>query len=180
MTEQGACILYIKPDASGYYLTHGGLPKGFRPTSELISHVKIHQFLVGSGSSHRAILHTHPLELIVLSHHPELMKNEELLNRKLWQMCPEIRMFVPRGIACCPYELPGSEALADRTIERLPLRDVILWEKHGTLATGETIEKAFDFLDVANKGAKLYLMAKAAGFEPTGLSEEQLNGIAAL
>ena len=59
----------------------------------------------------------------------------------------------------------------------LPHRDVVLWEKHGALATGEDVEKAFDYLDVANKGAKMYLMAKAAGFEPAGLSDSQIKGL---
>ncbi len=175
--EQAACVIQVAPEAKGYYITHGGQSAGFRPTSELISHVKIHHYLVESGSSHRALLHTHPLELIVLSHHEGLFSDEQQLNHKLWMMCPEIRVFVPKGIACCPYELPSSEALADATLKQLPHRDVVLWEKHGALATGEDVEKAFDYLDVANKGAKMYLMARAAGFEPAGLSDEQLKGL---
>jgi len=52
---------------------------------------------------------------------------------------------------------------------------VSLWEKHGATATGEDAEKAWDYLDVANKGAKLLQMSWAAGFEPAGLSNEQLT-----
>ena len=48
-------------------------------------------------------------------------------------------------------------------------------EKHGATATGEDVEKAWDYLDVANKGAKLLLTAWGAGFEPAGLSKEQLT-----
>lgn len=175
--EQAACIIQVSPDATGYFMIHGGQSEGFRPTSELISHVKIHQYLMDSGSTHRALLHTHPIELIVISHHEGLFNDEKQMNHKLWMMCPEIRVFVPKGIACCRYELPSSEALADATLKQLPHRDVVLWEKHGALATGEDVEKAFDYLDVANKGAKMYLMAMAAGFEPAGLSNEQLKGL---
>lgn len=178
--EQASCVIVIASDASGYYITHGGGVDNFRPTSELISHVKIHYYLITSGSSHRALIHTHPIELIVLSHLAELFDDEKEFNHKLWQMCPEIKMFVPKGVGCCPFELPGSESLAVATLKHLPLRDVVLWEKHGALATGEDIEKAFDFLDVSNKGAKMYLLAKSAGFEPSGLSVEQLKGIEAL
>ena len=35
--------------------------------------------------------------------------------------------------------------------------------------------KAWDFLDVANKGAKMLMMCWAAGFKPAGLSNEQLT-----
>jgi rhamnulose-1-phosphate aldolase len=92
-------------------------------------------------------------------------------------MCPEIRVFVPKGVFCAPYEISGSEALADITISGLKSRNIVLWEKHGALATGENIEKAFDYLDVANKGAKMLLLAWSAGFEPAGLTIEQMKDL---
>jgi rhamnulose-1-phosphate aldolase len=174
--EEAACIMRINPDASGYHIIWGGHSENFRPTSELITHVTIHCFNKIHHPCHKAVLHTHPLELIVLSHH-SLFKDEEKFNHSLWKMCPEIRVFVPKGIFCAPYSLTGSEELADVTINGLKKRDVVLWEKHGALATGENIEKAFDFLDVANKGAKMLLMAWSAGFEPTGLTLEEMKDL---
>jgi rhamnulose-1-phosphate aldolase len=164
----------INDNATGYSIIWGGHANKFKPTSELISHVKIHLHNMQHNPTHKAIVHTHPTELIVMSHHP-LFDHEDELNYALWKMCPEIRVFVPRGVYCAPYALPGSEALANLSIKGLNNRDVILWEKHGALATGEDVEKAFDYLDVANKGAKLYLTALQSGFEPVGLSHEQLK-----
>jgi len=172
--EQAACIMHINHDASGYHILWGGETPSFKPTSELISHVNIHAFNRNTNSLHKAVLHTHPIELIVLSHHA-LFDNEENFNNALWKMCPEVRVFIPRGVFCAPYQITGSEALADLTIKGLTSRDVILWEKHGALATGETIVKAFDYLDVANKGAKMLLLAWSAGFEPGGLTMEQMK-----
>jgi rhamnulose-1-phosphate aldolase len=174
--EEAACIIRINPDASGYHIIWGGHSENFKPTSELITHVTIHCFNKIHLPSYKAVLHTHPLELIVLSHH-SLFKDEEKFNHSLWKMCPEIRVFVPKGIFCAPYSLTGSEELADVTINGLKKRDVILWEKHGALATGGNIEKAFDFLDVANKGAKMLLMAWSAGFEPAGLTLEEMKDL---
>ena len=174
--EEAACIIRINLNASGYNIIWGGHSENFKPTSELITHIKIHCFNKANRPSCKAVLHTHPLELIVLSHHP-LFKDEENFNHSLWKMCPEIRVFVPKGIFCAPYSLTGSEDLAVITTEGLKNRDVILWEKHGALATGETIEKAFDYLDVANKGAKMLLMAWAAGFEPAGLTPEEMKDL---
>ena len=54
-------------------------------------------------------------------------------------------------------------------------RNVSLWEKHGATATAPDVMKAWDFLDVSNKGAKLLLTCWAAGFKPAGLSNEQLT-----
>ncbi|MGL6288349.1 hypothetical protein [Aeromonas hydrophila] len=36
---------------------------------------------------------------------------------------------------------------------------------------------AFDFVDVANKGAKLHLMCLASGFEPEGVSPEAMQAL---
>ncbi len=174
--EQAACILKINGDATAYSIIWGGEQKGFKPTSELISHVKIHYENTQNGSGYRAVVHTHPPELIVLSHHP-IFKDEEKTNHSLWKMCPEVRVFVPKGVSCTPYALSGSEELADFTIAGLRHRDVVIWEKHGALASGEDVEKAFDYLDVSNKGAKLLLMAWAANFEPVGLTQEELQGL---
>lgn len=171
--EEAGCILYINDDATGYTIIWGGKREGFGPTCELISHSSIHLFNSENNPTHLAVLHTHPLELIVMSHHP-LFDDEKELNRQIWMMCPEVRVFVPKGIHCTPYALSSTAALAKVTIEAFKTRNVSLWEKHGATATGEDVEKAWDYLDVANKGAKLLQMCWAAGFKPAGLSNEQL------
>ena len=172
--EEASCILYINEEATGYSIIWGGNQEGFAPTSELISHASLHLFNLKNNPTHLAVLHTHPLELIVMSHH-KLFQDEKELNHSLWKMCPESRVFVPKGVHCTPYALPSTADLAKVTIEAFKTRDVSLWEKHGATATGEDIEKAFDYLDVANKSAKLLLMAWSAGFEPAGLSKKQLK-----
>lgn len=177
--EEVACIVVINQEADAYSIVWGGKKENFRPTSELISHVKIHLHNKEYNPEHRAIVHTHPIELIVMSHH-KLFQDEQSFNHELWKMCPEIRVFVPKGINCAPYALSGTEALADITIDGLKKRDVVLWEKHGALATGDDTEIAFDYLDVANKGAKLLLTAWNAGFEPVGLTNEELRELEGL
>ncbi|GAA3650259.1 rhamnulose-1-phosphate aldolase [Flavivirga jejuensis] len=172
--EEAACILYINEEATGYTIIWGGKREAFGPTCELISHSSIHLFNTENNPTHLAIVHTHPPELIVMSHHP-LFSDEEELNRQIWMMCPEVRVFVPKGIHCTPYALSSTPALAKVTIEAFKNRNISLWEKHGATTTGEDVEKAWDYLDVANKGAKLLLMSWAAGFKPAGLSNEQLK-----
>lgn len=169
-----SCILYINEDATAYSIIWGGEQANFGPTCELISHASIHLFNSKYQPDNLAIVHTHPLELICLSHH-ELFDDEEELNRQVWMMCPEVKVFVPKGIHCTPYALSSTEDLAKVTIEAFKTRNVSLWEKHGATATAPNVEKAWDFLDVANKGAKLLMMCWAAGFKPAGLSNAQLT-----
>jgi len=176
--ERNSCILQIDSQAKGYRVIWGGKPsEGFIPTSEFISHLDIHLFNQNQVNEHRCVVHTHPTELIALSHHPVFGSNEILLNRALWGMLPEVKMFVPRGIGLVPYLLPGSAQLADATVIKLKAHDLVLWRKHGVLATGEDAFEAFDFLDVANKGASIYLKCLQAGFTPVGLSEEEVKGL---
>lgn len=176
--EKASCILQIDVAAKGYQVVWGGEPENdFRPTSEFISHLAIHLSNQAMGNQNRCVVHTHPIELIAISHHPVFGSNETLLNRALWSMLPEIKMFVPRGVGLIQYLLPGSEQLAEKTVDKLKDRDVVLWRKHGMLATGKDAVEAFDLLDVANKSASIYLKCLQAGFTPVGLSEEEVKGL---
>lgn len=170
------CILKINESADGYFILWGGdASENFAPTSEFISHIKILEAKRAQGSADKSVVHTHPLELIALSHHPEISKNSELFTNTCWKMLPEVRAFVPKGIGMIPYCLPSSEELADKTTECLLKNDVAIWEKHGATASGDDVLVAFDYIDVANKGAKLYLKCLSAGFDPEGVSQENMD-----
>lgn len=173
-----ACIIHIDNNAAGYYIIWGGVNNStLRPTSEFVSHLGIHLTNAKAENNLRCVLHTHPIELIAISHHPKLGTDEAALNKALWSMLPEIRVFVPRGIFIAPYEMPGSEELAKLTIEGLKQRDVILWSKHGALAVGKDAIQAFDYIDVANKGALIYLKCLQSGYVPVGMTDEEMKGL---
>lgn len=174
--EENAGIILINQEASGYYLIWGGKSqRGFKPTSELCSHLSQHLDLIQRGSDHRAMLHTHPIELIAISHARKFSDSSKKLTKILWSMLPEVRFFLPKGIGVVPYTLPGSQKLADLTINALRKYDVALWKKHGAVATGKDLMDAFDFIDIANKGATIFLRCLASGFDPEGLSDRELN-----
>ncbi len=174
--DYAGCVLKINTQANGYQILWGGAAsKDFAPTSEFISHIKILEAKRASGSNNKSVVHTHPLELIALSHHSDISRSSELFTFTCWKMLPEVRAFVPKGIGMIPYCLPSSEELADKTTESLLVNDVAIWEKHGATASGDDVLQAFDYIDVANKGAKLYLMCLASGFEPEGVSLENMD-----
>ena len=89
-------------------------------------------------------------------------------------MIPETKAFCPRGLGVIPYQLPGSNRLAEATIRELGDYDVTMWEKHGVFAVDTDILAAFDQVDVLNKSAQIYICAKNMGFEPDGMSDEQM------
>ncbi|MDP8257576.1 MAG: rhamnulose-1-phosphate aldolase [Candidatus Alcyoniella australis] len=174
-----ACMLRIDDQGSSYGLLWGGdADVGFRPTSEFPSHLRIHEHLREAGRPEQVVLHTHPTELIALTHLPEYA-DERALNAALLCTHPEVKVNVPRGVGLVPYAVPGTEALAQATVEVFK-RDlcVALWQWHGVVAVNERIEVAFDLIDALNKSAKVLLLVHATGHKPRGLSSEQLNELA--
>ena len=166
-------IIRIQDDCASYVIIADEM---VMPTSELPSHLSIHDYLLGTGSNYKASLHTHPVELVAMSHNPAFL-GKDVLTRLLWSMIPETLAFAPLGLGIVPYTLPGSVKLAQATLEQIKNYDVVLWEKHGTLAVGTDIMDAFDQTDVLNKAATIYLRAKSMGFNPEGMSDAQMQEI---
>ena len=147
------------------------------PTSELPSHLSLHDYLIGSGTDYKASLHTHPIELVAMSHSPRFLNAKEI-TRVLWSMIPETLAFAPLALGIVPYEMPSSVKLADATLEQVKNNyDCVLWEKHGVVAVGPDIMQAFDVVDVLNKSANIYMCAKNMGFEPEGMTDEAMKEI---
>ncbi len=164
-------IIRIMDDCASYVII---ADKAVMPTSELPSHLTVHAHLIESGSNYKATVHTHPIELVSMSHNRAFL-GKDVLTNILWSMIPETKAFCPLGLGIVPYELPGSKALADATLKELEDYDVVMWEKHGVFAKGLDVMDAFDQIDVLSKSAKIYIDAKCMGFEPEGMSNEQLK-----
>lgn len=168
--ENGS-VIRICEDCAGYVII---ADNPVMPTSELPSHLSVHNELIGKGSPYKASLHTHPIELVAMSHSRKFLE-KDVASTLLWSMIPETKAFCPRGLGIIPYTLPGSTGLAEATIRELSDYDVVMWEKHGVFAVDEDIMAAFDQVDVLNKSAQIYIAARNMGFEPDGMSAEQMR-----
>ena len=169
--ENGS-IIRILPDCKSYVIVADA---DITPTSELPSHLAVHNYLLGKGSPYKACVHTHPIELVALSHNNQWLE-KDYATKVLWSMIPETKAFCPLGIGIVPYMLPGSKELAEATIRTIDEGyDVVLWEKHGVFAVDKDAMAAFDQIDVLNKSAQIYIAARNMGFVPDGMSEDQLN-----
>ncbi|MDE6581370.1 MAG: rhamnulose-1-phosphate aldolase [Duncaniella sp.] len=167
-------IIRITDDCAHYEIIADNLVK---PTSELPSHLAVHNYLIGKGSNYKASVHTHPIELVAMSHNPEFLKKDVLTNI-LWSMIPETKAFCPRGLGIVPYMLPSSNELAEATIKAIDDDyDVVMWEKHGVFAVGPDVMEAFDMIDTLTKSAIIYRDALSMGFVPDGMSQDQMKEI---
>lgn len=138
--------------------------KKLTPTTELPSHLAMHQFFaqeslkagISVSEGRRVVFHTHPTELIALSH-IKALQNTQVLTKTLYQMQPEVQLCVPGGLAWVPYEEPGSMELALASIRDMKDHRFMLWEHHGVLGTGHNITEVFDMIDTLNKAAQIYI-----------------------
>lgn len=168
--ENGS-VIRICDDCASYVII---ADQPVQPTSELPSHLSVHDYLLSRGVPYKASLHTHPIELVAMSHSPKFLE-KDVATTLLWSMIPETKAFCPRGLGIIPYRLPGSVELAEATIRELSDYDVVMWEKHGVFAVDTDIMSAFDQVDVLNKSAQIYMSAKSMGFEPQGMTAEQMR-----
>jgi len=109
--ENGS-IIRILDDCASYVII---ADNAVMPTSELPSHLSVHARLIEKGSNYKATVHTHPIELIAMSHNKKFM-GKDVLSNLLWSMIPETKAFCPLGLGIVPYQLPGSLKLAEETL----------------------------------------------------------------
>ncbi len=173
-------LAFIKIGESGrdyeIMLVKEALLQEFMPTSELPTHLAVHNEYAAKGIDESTVLHCHVSEFIVLTQNP-LYKTREALNKLLYGVHPEMAMFLKNGIGYVPFELPGSQDIASTTLDVMAGSDIVVWEKHGVLATGRSPAHAYDKIEIAAQAASVYFMCRAAGFEPEGLTEKQLEGL---
>jgi rhamnulose-1-phosphate aldolase len=168
LNNKGNGYWILAPKKSSHY--------NLKPSSELPSHLGIHEMIAQRGSKEKVIMHTHANELVALTQIKE-NNSKEKLNQIISGMHPEALLFIPKGVGFVPYTLPGSEEIAQKTLLEFERHDIVIWEKHGVFAIGETISDTFDNIDIVAKSAQIYFTCKSSGFEPVGLSNEQLAEI---
>ncbi len=166
-----ASVIRILDDCSSYVIIADNPVK---PTSELPSHLSIQNMFIEKGNGYKASVHTHPIDLIAMTHCKKFLEKDVLTNL-LWSMIPETKAFCPLGLGIIPYQLPSSFDLANATLKELEEYDVVMWEKHGVVAVGEGVMEAFDQIDVLSKSAQIYINSRNMGFEPEGMSDAQMK-----
>jgi rhamnulose-1-phosphate aldolase len=137
-----------------------------RLSSEYNSHLAIHNDQVSlTGTNFHSVVHAQPRYLTYLSHVPAY-HDEVFFNKKLLRWQPELIVNLPEGIGLVPFQVPGSPALQEATMEALRHHRIVVWSKHGVVARSDvSIKRAadrveyaeaaahYEYLDLANHGA---------------------------
>jgi rhamnulose-1-phosphate aldolase len=172
--DESLCLVLVNEQGKGFLQSYADHP--VTPTSELPTHLSIHEMLLREKPGCKAIVHTHCTELIALTHIRNYCSTPSI-NRLLWSMHPETLLFAPKGIGFIPFTIPGTTTIAKATVEMLRHHDIVVWEKHGVMAIGATVSEAFDLIDLMAKSARIFFTCRDAGYYPEGLSDRQLAEI---
>jgi rhamnulose-1-phosphate aldolase len=147
------------------------------PTSELLPHLQTHGARIRAGQDgDRAVLHTHPTNLIALTY--ALPLTTYSLTRLLWEMHTECIVVFPEGCGFLDWRLPGSEEQARATEEVFERRPLVVWQYHGAVAVGPDFETAFGLIETADKASAIYLQVAALGPVTSRLTTGQLHALA--
>jgi rhamnulose-1-phosphate aldolase len=151
-----------------------------RLSSEFNSHIAIHEDQVAqTGTNFHAVAHAQPRFLTYLSHVPQY-RDEAFFNRRLLRWEPELILNLPEGIGLVPFQVPGSAALMQGTVESLRQHRIVVWCKHGVVARSDiSIKRATDRIEYAEAAAHYEYLDMANHAAADGLSVDEIRSICA-
>jgi L-fuculose-phosphate aldolase len=152
----------VQPDSCIVLDLDGDVVEGGRPSSETPLHLAIYR-----TSAVAAVVHTHSLYATALS----------TIVDELPAIHYSIAVF-GGSVPVCDYATFGSVELADNVVRALDGRYGALMRNHGAIATGGTLERAFEHAVLLEWLASLYHHAQSAGV-PSLLSTADLEAVTA-
>ncbi len=125
------------------------LTPDLKPSIESSLHLKIYR----KNKDISAIIHAHPIFASSFT----AMKStiDTSLTAEARAICGE-----PRFV---PYDLMGSEELAEVVSQNALEADILLLENHGVITTGSNLLQAFDKLEILENAAKMTLITGITG-----------------
>jgi len=139
----------------------GSILGAHKPSSEFPFHRAVYE----RRSDIRAIVHAHPVALVAFSICGQVPDTQLLHQAR--HVCGEV------GLAA--YALPGSQALAERVAGAFAQGGhCVIMESHGVVASGETLQQAFQRFETLEFTAKTIIKARTLG-KVNYLSREQIE-----
>ena len=156
----GLCLLTFGAGDRSYSVT----PKGTQPSSELPTHVAVHDMLARFRHHDRVVVHTHPTALISLTHR---YPNQKRLIRLILSAHTEAPILLQDRLTAIPFLPPGSSSLGRATASALEQFSAVIWPGHGIVAVGRSAVAALDLIELTEKAAQIALnLGSHAGLSP--------------
>ena len=119
------------------------------PSSERAVHAAIY----GARPDVAAIVHAHPVHACALA----------VLREPLPALLDEVGPVLGGPVAVADYVVSGDPALGPAAVRGLGDRQGVILANHGTVTVGRDLAEAFYRLEVLERAAHVYLLARGAG-----------------
>ena len=124
---------------------------------------RFHRDILKARPDLNAVVHTHSTHATAVS----------ILGRDIPAIHYVIASAGGSSIRCAPYEIFGSQALADRVVKALEGRRACLMAHHGVIAAHASLARAMELAVTVEELAEQYLQCLRVG-EPPVLDEQQI------
>ncbi|MBQ6979835.1 MAG: class II aldolase/adducin family protein [Clostridia bacterium] len=180
LTTTSGGNLSIKDSEGVIWITPSGIDKGSLTAADICK-VLPDGTIIGKYKPsvelpfHKLVYETRPDVSAVLHAHPPALVSYSLI-RKI----PDINI-VPTPSEVCgkvgiaKYEVPGSDALANRIVEEIKKGlNVVIMENHGVITCADNLFEAFKRFETLNFAASIGITASIIG-KPVSLTKDQLK-----
>ena len=132
-----------------------GYSDGGKFTSELPAHLMSHIARLAKDPDNRIILHTHPTNILAMTHVHSLDERE--FTRTIWGTCTECIIVFPDGIGILPWMVCGNNKIGIATAEKMNDYRIVIWAMHGIYGAGKDMDETFGLIETVEKAAELWL-----------------------
>lgn len=147
----------IKINEYGTHYMYESSSANVQPSSELTTHLWLHNNMVLHKPANKVCLHAHATSTVACTNRKDL-QSTETFNKMLQDAHAEFKAFLPNGIQLVPITDNQPSSWVKPSVKAIQKSPVLLWQNHGSLAVGETLDHAMDLLQVVDKCCKLYLL----------------------
>jgi len=142
----GARMKFLKPEEMVLADLQGDKVRG---ESNVSLETPIYAALNRAQSDTQAVVHTHVPTATGFG----------FAKKEIRQLQVEMFTRLPNGVPVVPFELPGSEALAEIVQKKIMDHDAVILENQGVVTVGSTIEAAFTLNEMVEEVAKIQFLA---------------------
>jgi L-fuculose-phosphate aldolase len=122
----------------------------------------LHRMIYRARSDVQSIVHTHPKFSTAFA----------VARKEIPAVTEELIQIIGEGVKCARYALPGTEELANNTVDALGDRNAALLANHGAVCVGASMDSAFLVAEVLEKAAQAIIFATIVG-TPFVISHEE-------
>jgi L-fuculose-phosphate aldolase len=128
-----------------------------KASSEKLAHLTAYR----QRADVNAVIHSHSIYAGALA----------LANMELPPVIDEMVVALGGAVQVADYHLPATQDLADKAIDALGLRAAVLMRNHGAIGVGRDLDEALAVVEMLERSAKIYYLARLLGGEVQPLPE---------